>query len=88
MGPTAGMDKRARLDAECADFALCTDVLDLGWTARTPCSGCVIAGAVTGSERAAIDDPPTASLVQIVTGDELERLLCRARQEPMNARTS
>jgi hypothetical protein len=88
MGPTVGKEKDARLDAECVDYALCSDVLDLGWTAVTPCRGCVIAAAATGLDRAATGDPTTASPALIVTGDELERLLCRARQGQMNGRTS
>jgi hypothetical protein len=75
-----GKGKGARLDVECADFALCSDVLDLGWTAVTPCRGCVIADVAVASDRAATDAPTIASPALIVTGDELEQLLSQARQ--------
>lgn len=70
---------RSTTAVECDGYALCSDVLELGWTAVTPCRGCVIAAA-SGSVRAAIEGPRTADPAQVVTGDELERLLCQARQ--------
>jgi hypothetical protein len=73
--------------AECSAYALCSDVVALSWTAITPCPGCVTA-AVVGSVRAATGERHTASPAQVVTGDALGRLLCRARQSPANGRTS
>jgi hypothetical protein len=73
---------------ECAGYALCSDVLELGWTAITPCHGCVTGAAVGDSERAATEGHRAADPAQAVTGDELERLLCQARLSRASGRTS
>lgn len=73
---------------ECDGFALCSDVLELGWIAVTPCGGCVIAAAANDLEPAATEGPRDANRAQIVTGDELERLLSRVRQSGERGRTS
>jgi hypothetical protein len=48
----------------------------------------VIEAAVAGSDRVAIADRTTADRAQIVTADELERLLCQARRQGISVRTS
>jgi hypothetical protein len=76
-----------RVAVECSAYALCSDVLVLGWTAVIPCPGCVTEAAVD-SEPAETVAPRTASPAQDVTGDALERLLCQAQQSPANGHTS
>jgi hypothetical protein len=85
---------RARVKAEgvsvaveCDAYALCSDVLALGWTAAIPCRGCVTSGA-DDSVRAETAERRTADPAPAVTADELERLLCRARQRKNNTATS
>lgn len=87
MDRTEVSEARARAVVDCSAYALCSDVLVLGWTAVTPCRGCVT-GAAIGSARAATADQTTAGPAPIVTGDELERLLCQAHQRMISARTS
>jgi hypothetical protein len=88
MGPTGGETSRVPVIAECDGYALCSDVLDLDWIAATPCSGCASADVARGSAHAANAARHDALPALAVTGDELERLLCLARQATENGPTS
>ncbi len=89
MTSRSGTSNRTGLGhVECDAYALCSDVLDLGWTAITPCRGCVIVAVATDLARAEIAGRATASPAQIVTADELEQLLYQARQPKISADTS
>lgn len=73
---------------ECDAWALCCDVLDLDWTAITPCPGCVRTAVADGSGTVGIAGPPTALRARPVTADVLEELLLAARQARGNGRSS
>jgi hypothetical protein len=95
MGPTSGKRVRpdtpirCQIEEElaapmegigCTSWAICSDLALLGWTASDPCGSCVgtaitrLAGAAPDTARRA------ANRALLVTADELEGLLNRARR--------
>jgi hypothetical protein len=89
MAPTVGKPTRRSVSVEeCGWTATCWDLARLGWTVDDPCGSCALAATTRRDGHAQATENPVVRPAQLVTGDELERLLSQECDAPRDSTTS